>query len=113
MHSCTILTGKHQDIVVVDIFLAVGQFQEFIIDLIQLFLRQFDTQHLQTVFQCSPSATGSQHDCIIVDTHLFRVDNLITLTILQNTVLVDTRRMSKRVTSDDRLVWLDRHIHQA
>ena len=65
------------------------------------------------MFQCGTSATGGQYDCVIVDTDILRVDNLIAFTVFQYTVLVDTGRMGESITSDNRLVRLNRHVHQA
>ena len=105
-------TCQYQYIIVVDIFLLISQLQEFFVNLIQLILFQINPQDIQAVLQCSTPATGSQYDRVIIDTHIVRINNLIGLYILQDTVLMDTGRVCKSIPSDNRLIRLYRHIHQ-
>ena len=60
---------------------------------------QINTQDIQAVLQCSTSATGSQYDRVIIDTHIVRINNLIGLYILQDTVLMDTGRVCIKTPS--------------
>ena len=87
----TIRTCQYQNIIIVNVLLLIGKFQEFLVNLIQLLLIQRHAQHLQTVLQSGTSAAGGQYDGVIVDTHIMRIDNLISLHILQYAVLMNTR----------------------
>ena len=106
-------TCQYQNIIVVNIFLLIGKFQEIFVNLIQFLLIQRHAQHLQAVLQGSASATGGQYDRVVIDAHIVRVDNLISLHILQYAVLMNARRVRKGITAYDCLVRLHRHIHQA
>lgn len=79
-------TCQYQNIIVVNIFLLIGKFQEIFVNLIQFLLIQRHAQHLQAVLQGSASATGGQYDRVVIDAHIVRVDNLISLHILQYAV---------------------------
>ena len=68
---------------------------------------------MQTMFQSGTSATGSQYNGVIIDTYIFRIDDFVSLYILQHTVLMDTRRVRERISTHNRLVGLYRHVHQA
>ena len=68
---------------------------------------------MQTMLQGGTATTGGQYDGVIVDTHIFRVDDLIGLHVLQHTILVNTRGVCEGVTTHDRLIGLHRHVHQA
>ena len=87
----TVGTRQHQNIVIVDILLLVGQFQEVLVHLVQLLLRQCHTQYLQTVLQRSTSASGCQYDGVVVNAHIVRVNDFVSLHVLQHTVLMDAR----------------------
>ena len=87
----TVGTGEHQNVVVGNVLLLVGKFQEVLIDLVQLVLLHLHAQHVQTVLQGGTTASGSQYDGIVVDTHILRVDDFVSLHILQHTVLMNTR----------------------
>ena len=65
------------------------------------------------MLQRRTTTTSSQYDCIIINTHILRIDDLVGLRILQNAILVDTGGVSECVTSDNSLIRLYRHIHQA
>ena len=109
----TVCTCKYEDVVVVDVFLLVSQLQEFLIHLVELFLLQSHTQHLQAVLQGCTSRASRQHDGVVVDAHVVRVDDFVSLHIFQHTILMNTAGMSKCILTDNRLVWLNRHIHEA
>ena len=64
------------------------------------------------MLQCSPARTGSQHYCVLIDTNILRVHYLIRRSVLQNAILMNTRRMSKRILTHNSLIRLYRHIHQ-
>ena len=106
-------TCQYQNIIVVNIFLLIGKFQEIFVNLIQFLLIQRHAQYLQAVLQGSTSATGGQYDRVVIDAHIVRIDNLISLHILQYAVLMNARRVRKGITAYDCLVRLHRHIHQA
>src|SRR5699024_5773060 len=79
----------------------------------QLLLIQLYSQYRQTILQGCTSATGCQYDGIIINTHIMRVNDFVSLYILQHTILVDTRRMGKSIATYNSLVGLHRHVHQA
>ena len=58
-----------------------------------------------------PAACG-QDDGVVVDAHVFRVDDFVGLDVLQDAVLVYARRVGKGVAPDDGLVRLHGHVHQ-
>ena len=107
-----LFTHEHQYIVVVDVFFAVGQFEERLIGFVERLFVELDAQQVKAVLEGGSSAAGGQYNRGFVDTHLFGVDNLVALAILQHAVLMDARRVGKGVASHDGLVGLYRHIHQ-
>lgn len=64
------------------------------------------------MFQRGVSRTGREDDGIVVDAHIFRIDDFVGLHILQHTVLMDARRMGEGIASHDGLVRLHGHVHQ-
>ena len=112
MVLATVGTCQYQDIIIIDIFFLISQFQEFLIYLIQFLLLQINPQNSKAILQCSTSATSSQYNRIIIDTHIMRIDNLISLNILQYAILMNTWRVRKSITTNNSLVRLYRHIHQ-
>ena len=87
----SVCTGQYQNIVIRNILLLVSQLQEIFVHLIKLVLVHFYTQYVKTMFQGSTTATGSQNDSAIVNTHILRVDDFVGLHILQHTILMNTR----------------------
>ena len=81
--------SQHEDVVVVDVFFLVSQLEEILVHLVEFLLREFHSQHMQTVLECGPSASGCEHDCVVVDADIVRVDDLVGLHVLQHTVLMD------------------------
>ena len=112
MVTTSVCTRQYQNIIIMNIFLAVGKFQEFFIYFIQFFLIQCHTQNGKAIFQGSTSATGSQHNRIIINTYIMRINYFISLHILKYSILMDTRRMCKCIASHNGLISLYRHIHQ-
>ena len=109
----TVCPCQYQNVVIIDIFLLIGKFQELFIHFVQLLLIQLYSQYRQTILQGCTSATGCQYDGIIINTHIMRVNDFVSLYILQHTILVDTRRMGKSIATYNSLVGLHRHVHQA
>ena len=109
----TVSTCQNQDIIIIDVLLLISQLQEIFINLIQLFLIHLHVERMQTALQSGTSAASSQHNRVVIDTYIVRIDNLIGLHILQHAILMDTRRVSEGVTAYDSLIRLHRHIHQA
>ena len=112
MVTTSVCTRQYQNIIIMNIFLAVGKFQEFFIYFIQFFLIQCHPQNGKAIFQGSTSATGSQHNRIIINTYIMRINYFISLHILKYSILMDTRRMCKCIASHNGLISLYRHIHQ-
>ena len=108
-----LLAGKHQHIVIVDLFLAVGKAQECLVSLVEILLVKLNPEHVQTVLECRTSAARRQNDRILVYAHLFRVYYLVALAVLEHTVLMYAARMSKRISTHYSLIRLHRHIHEA
>ncbi len=67
---------------------------------------------MQTVFQRRAPRAGGKYNRILVDTDIFRVDNLVALTIFQYAILMYARAVGKGIASNNSLVGLHRHIHQ-
>ena len=63
--------------------------------------------------QCRAAAAGRQGDDRFVEPDVLRVDDLVGLPVFEHAVLVDSRRVGEGVASDDRLVGLHGHVHQA
>ena len=113
MIHCPVCSCQYKYIIIRNFFLLVCQFQEILIDLIQLFLISLYTQHMQTMLQSGTSTTSRQDNSIIINTNIFRINDLVSLYILQNSILMNSRRMRKSISSHNRLIRLNRHIHQA
>ena len=67
---------------------------------------------MKTMFQCRTSTTSCQHDSIIINTHILGINDFISLYILQHTILMDTWRMCKSITTYNSFIRLNRHIHK-
>ena len=48
-------TGKQHDVIIVDVLLLVGQFEELFIHLVQFLLFEVDAESVQAVLQCGTS----------------------------------------------------------
>ena len=105
-------TGQHENVVVCHLLLLVGQLQELLVHLIQLLSIQFHTVHTEAMAQSGTSATGSQYDGVIIDTHLLGIHNLVSRYILQHAILMDTAGVCEGILAHDGLVGLHRHVHQ-
>ena len=103
---------QHEYIVVVDVFLAVGQFEEGVVGLVECLFFQLDAQQVEPVFQGCPSAAGRQYNRSLVDAYLFGVDNLVAFAVFQYTVLMNARGVGKGVAPHDGLVGLYGHVHE-
>ena len=55
-------SGEQQDVVVVDVFLLVGKFEEVGIDFVELLRRKLHAQHVQAILQSGTTATRCEHD---------------------------------------------------
>ena len=112
VESLAVGTGNHEDVIVVDLLLAVGQTQKRLIGLVESLLVEIDPEHVQTVLQCGAAAAGGQHDRILVDTHILGINDFITLAVFKHAILMNTARMREGVATHDSLVGLDWHIHK-
>ena len=109
-----ISTGKHQNILIGNFLLLISQLEELLVNFVELLLIiNLYAIDMETVLQCSTTRTGCQYDSIVIQSHILRINDFVSLNILQDTILMDTGRMSKCIATHDSLVWLDRHIHQA
>ena len=108
-----ISTGKHQNILIGNFLLLISQLEELLVNLVELLLIiNLYTIDMETVLQCSTTRTGCQNDSIVIQSHILRINDFVSLNILQDTILMDTGRMSKCIATHDSLVWLNWHIHQ-
>ncbi len=57
-----VLAGEHKHVVVGDLLLAVGEFQEVFVDLVEGFAVELHAEHLQTMLEGGVSGAGGQHD---------------------------------------------------
>ena len=64
------------------------------------------------MLQGSTSAAGCEYDAVVVDTHIFRIHDLISMHILQHAILMDAAGVGKGITPHDGLIGLHGHIHQ-
>ena len=81
-------SGQYEDVVVVDVFLLVGQAQEVFIHLVELLFLEFHAEHCQAVFQRGTSAACCQHYRVVVDSHVVRVDDFVGLHVFQHSILM-------------------------
>ena len=82
---------QYKNIIIMNIFFTISQLQELFIYLIQFILIKRHSQHRKTILQSSTSTAGRQYNGVIINAHIFRVDNFISLYILQHTILMDPR----------------------
>ena len=108
----TVGTGQYHDVIICHLLLLVSQFQEVFVNLVQLLAIQFHSVHAQAMAKGSTSATGSQYDGIVIDTHFLGVHNLISGNVLQHSILMDTTTVGKRILTHNGLVGLNGHVHQ-
>ena len=80
-----------EQIIIPNILFLIGQCQEFFINGIQIFWFQLKSQHLQTMVQCSTTTTSCQGNNRLIQPNILRVDNLVIGTILQHTILMNSR----------------------
>ena len=102
-----------QQVVVVDLLFLVGQFEELVIGVVQLFLREVVAEQFEPVYERRAAAAGRQGDDRLVEPDVLRIDDLVGLAVFQYAVLVDARRVGEGIAADDRLVGLHGHVHQA
>ena len=95
-----------------DVRLAVGQLEELVISLVEKLFPEMNAETLEMMIQGSTAASCRKLYGGIVYTHISRVDYLIALSVLEHSVLMDTRRMRECITPDDGLVRLHRHTHE-
>ena len=105
-------SGQHKHIIVGNLFLLVGQFQELLVDAIQFAIRNTDAQHFESVLQGCTSRTCCENNGIVVHTHILGIDDFVGLDIFQHTVLMNSAGMGKGVSAHNGLVRLHRHVHQ-
>ena len=96
-----------------NLLLLVGQHEEFLVGGVQLLRREVVTQQFEPVHEGRAAAAGREGDDRLVQADVLRVDDLISLALLQHPVLVDARRMGESVAAHDSLVRLHGHVHQA
>ena len=70
VRSASVGTCQYQDIIISNLLLLVGKNQEFLINLVQTLTVNLHTIHAEAMLQGCTSATGCQHDCIIINTHI-------------------------------------------
>ena len=113
MGFCAVGSGEHQDVVVVDLLLLVGKLEELLVDIVQGLFAELDPEGLEPELEGGVTASRREDDRVGVDSHVDRVDDFVGFRILEHSVLVDAGRVGEGILSDDGLVRLDRHIHQA
>ena len=111
--TLTVLPGKHEHVVIRNLLLAVGKFEECLICLVKRLFVKVTPKHVQTMLESRTPGASREHDGILVDSHIFRVDNFVALAVFQHAVLMDAAGMGEGVAPDYRLVGLNGHIHQA
>ena len=109
-----LLTGNHDQVVVIDHLLLIRQRDEALICLHQFFIVQRNAYALQRLSQTILSREFAQHQLRpVMQPNVCRVNDLIGRALLDHTVLVNPRRMRECIGSHDGLVTLDRHTGQA
>ena len=81
--------GNGIQVIVVNLFLAVGKVKEFLVCVGKLFGAEHDAQPAQMVVQSCTAAASGEGDGRIIDTDVLRVDDLVALAVLQHAVLMD------------------------
>ena len=82
-------SGEHKEIIVADLLLLVGQFEELIVKSVKFMAFHLDSKNLQTVFKGGVAASGGKHDVVVVNPHFLRVNDLVGTDILEDSVLMD------------------------
>ena len=82
-------SGKHKEIIVTDLLLLVGQFEELIVKSVKFMAFHLDSKNLKTVFKGSVAASGRKHDVVVVYSHILGVDDLVGADVLEDSVLMD------------------------
>ena len=109
-----ISTSEHQYILVGNFLLLISQLEELLVDLVELLLVIYiHAVNMEAILQGCTTRAGCQYDSVIIQTHILRVDDFISLNVLQHAILVDTGRMSESIAAHNRLVRLNWHVHQA
>ena len=100
-------------IVVGDLFLLVSEHEELLVDLVErLLVLDVHAVDFQTIAQRSTSGTCGEHDLVVVESDVLRVDDLVGLYVLQHAVLMYATGVSEGIAADDGFVGLHRHVHQ-
>ena len=55
-------TGEHQDVVVVDLLLAVGEAEELLVDFVEFLAFNLYSENRETVFEGCSTAAGCKYD---------------------------------------------------
>ena len=103
----TLVVHQRQNILVKDIAFEVSEFFEACKGRIVFCLAlQTDAQLLQTLLESVPAAELAQHDFVGRPAHVLSAHDLVGITCLQNTILVNSTGMRKRIRAHNGLVRL-------
>ena len=70
-------TSKHEDVVVVDLLLLIGEFEKLLIYLVEFLSAHLHSVHTEAVFQRGTSGACCQNDGVVVNANFLRVHNLV------------------------------------
>ena len=99
---------QRNQIFVIDLFLAIGQFLEAHEHIVKLIIGQIIAQIMQFRAQSGTARMFAHHDIGFRQTHIRRAHDLEGFGVLEHAILMDARFMGKGVLADDRLVELHR-----
>ncbi len=97
------------EILVVHFLLLVGDLEEGLVDILKLLIGEGEAELAHAMAQRRVAASGGEDDLRSAGAHVRRVDDLVGVARLEDTVLVDARGVGEGVGAHDRLVGL--HLH--
>ena len=112
VHLVTLSTSQYEDIIISNLLLLVGKYEEVSVNLVELLALNIHTVDMQTMLQGCTTRASCQYDACLVDTNLLWIHDLVCRGILQHTILMNTRRMCEGILTNDSLIRLNWHIHQ-
>src|SRR6185436_18079190 len=88
--------------------LAIGECLEALESLVHVHLPRLHTERLQPVDEGMSSGMLAEDDAVRLQPHGLRLHDLVSLAVLEDAVLMNSRFMREGVVADDRLVDRDR-----
>ncbi len=76
-----VFAGNHQHVVIVDLLLAVGKFEELLVSFVERFRLKVDAERVQTVFERGASAAGGEYDGVFVYAYILGVDDFVAFAV--------------------------------